>query len=271
MPNGLGLIISDDNIETVNSVFNQKNMDSTGVYRIRNVKNGKMYVGSTGKGFYVRCRKHREDLRAGRHHCDYLQKSWNKHGEQSFVFEVVEACDPQWAIAQEQVFIDYWKAANTVFGYNTNPIAGKTSYRKRSPESIERTRQSAIAAHKRISLDPVKSQNRKSHLAKINQIAVRTIAENPDIAEKVNNAKRLAFKALSLNPEWLARKNRKISESHKARNMAIYADPVKKAELSARLKAGRDRFYACPEKVAAKVEKQKATWAKKRAERARNV
>lgn len=216
MPEGLGLVISSDHVETVNSVFNHENRDKTGVYRIRNAENGKMYVGSTGKGFYVRCRKHREDLRAGRHHCDYLQKSWNKHGEQSFVFEVVEVCEPQWSIAQEQVFIDYWKAANPDFGYNTNPIAGKTTFRKRTPESIEKTRAAAIAAHARISLDPMKSKNRKDHLVRIGKIAVRTIAESPELIKKTNDAKRAALKMKSLDPDWLARKSRRMSEGQKA-------------------------------------------------------
>ena len=37
-----------------------------------------------------RWRKHKESLRANRHHNIHLQSSWNKHGSETFVFEVIE-------------------------------------------------------------------------------------------------------------------------------------------------------------------------------------
>ena len=59
------------------------------IYKIRNVVNGKFYVGSAADT-RIRFRQHRKLLRKGTHHCKHLQNSWNKHGEDVFKFEVVE-------------------------------------------------------------------------------------------------------------------------------------------------------------------------------------
>ena len=59
------------------------------IYKIRNLTNDKFYVGSTWDMF-TRKRTHLSRLRNNRHHSAYLQNAWNKHGEDAFVFEVVE-------------------------------------------------------------------------------------------------------------------------------------------------------------------------------------
>ena len=59
------------------------------IYKIINLVNDKFYVGSTTNK-KVRFREHRKQLRGNRHHCKHLQASWNKYGEEKFVFKVVE-------------------------------------------------------------------------------------------------------------------------------------------------------------------------------------
>lgn len=59
------------------------------IYKIRNVVDGKFYVGST-TDFHVRSQNHRRLLRKGKHHCKHLQGAWAKYGEEVFKFEVVE-------------------------------------------------------------------------------------------------------------------------------------------------------------------------------------
>lgn len=59
------------------------------IYKICNIVNGKFYVGSTvdsRKRFWA----HRKALRAGTHDCTYLQRAWNKYGEDCFKFEIIE-------------------------------------------------------------------------------------------------------------------------------------------------------------------------------------
>lgn len=59
------------------------------IYKIVNINNGKFYVGST-INTRERFRVHRKRLRKGNHHCHHLQAAWNKYGEKSFVFLVIE-------------------------------------------------------------------------------------------------------------------------------------------------------------------------------------
>lgn len=61
----------------------------SGIYKITNKINGKIYIGSTSK-FSVRFCQHYNSLRKGKHHNKHLQAAWNQHGESAFVFEVIE-------------------------------------------------------------------------------------------------------------------------------------------------------------------------------------
>lgn len=60
------------------------------IYRIRNLVNGKFYIGSTIRPKYIRKYEHFSALRAKLHYNKYLQNAWNKYGESNFIFELVE-------------------------------------------------------------------------------------------------------------------------------------------------------------------------------------
>lgn len=64
----------------------------SGVYKIVCIKTGKFYVGSA-KDIRHRQIQHLCHLRKGDHHCIYLQRAWNKYGEDNFEFEIHKACD----------------------------------------------------------------------------------------------------------------------------------------------------------------------------------
>lgn len=63
------------------------------VYSIRNVENGKHYVGCTAGKPQKRWREHRCLLRAGKHACGELQADWIKSTEQCFALTLLEAFD----------------------------------------------------------------------------------------------------------------------------------------------------------------------------------
>lgn len=69
-------------------------MYTVGVYRIRNKRNGKFYVGSSIE-IEKRLERHRRELERGIHHCIYLQRAWNKYGADSFIFEVIHECSSE--------------------------------------------------------------------------------------------------------------------------------------------------------------------------------
>lgn len=76
-----------------------------GIYKIINVVNNKFYVGSAVNLSRRRAR-HFSELRSGRHSNGRLQNSWNKYGEQAFVFVVVEELLPDAdVLAAENVWL----------------------------------------------------------------------------------------------------------------------------------------------------------------------
>src|ERR1700690_1310419 len=60
-----------------------------GVYKITNIANDKIYIGSS-VNIEARKRSHFSDLKSGRHPNPYLQRSYNKYGADKFKHEVVE-------------------------------------------------------------------------------------------------------------------------------------------------------------------------------------
>ena len=88
----------------------------TGIYRIRNIKNGKMYI---GQSVNIEHRKscHFSDLKKNRHRNVHLQRAYNVSPE-DFVFEVVCVCEEEELNGLEFYFIKKYKTTNDKFGYN---------------------------------------------------------------------------------------------------------------------------------------------------------
>jgi len=122
-------------------------ISKTGVYRTRNVTNTKCYIGSAaGRGFDDRWNKHIRDLNNGSHHSAKLQSAWNKYGETSFSFEILEECSIEQCIEREQYYLDtllFASAKDNRFnklGYNIYRIAGSPLGFKHSKASKEKMR-----------------------------------------------------------------------------------------------------------------------------------
>jgi len=60
-----------------------------GIYCIKNIINNKIYIGSS-INIENRFKQHLSDLRNNNHHNSHLQFSYNKHGENNFVFYVLK-------------------------------------------------------------------------------------------------------------------------------------------------------------------------------------
>lgn len=72
----------------------------SGIYKIVNKLNNKYYLGSS-KNFHVRKLKHFNELRKGKHHNIYLQRAFNKYGEENFEFIILEECENTFEREQE--------------------------------------------------------------------------------------------------------------------------------------------------------------------------
>tara|TARA_R110000822_G_scaffold8487_13_gene33342 strand:- start:1464 stop:2051 length:588 start_codon:yes stop_codon:yes gene_type:complete len=97
----------------------------TGVYQIRNLKNGHCYIGSTSLDFKERWRIHLGQLKRGEHHSIVLQRAWNKHGADSFKFEVLIYCDSEDCLMYEQITLDYYKPLYNIGLDATSPMRGR--------------------------------------------------------------------------------------------------------------------------------------------------
>lgn len=89
------------------------------IYKIENTVNGKKYIGQTRCPVEYRWRSHLHQLRHNKHHSSYLQRSWNKHGEHSFIFEVIcVTTDIDQLDGLEQELIKSFDTTNRQLGYN---------------------------------------------------------------------------------------------------------------------------------------------------------
>ena len=76
------------------------------VYKIANKENGKAYIGSTGNP-EKRWVAHRSELRRGIHPNQILQRAWQKYGEDSFEFIILERLEgSEEMVEREQALID---------------------------------------------------------------------------------------------------------------------------------------------------------------------
>lgn len=76
----------------------------SGIYYIENLINNKKYIGQSNN-IKDRWRRHISELNKNKHHNDYLQKSWNKYGENNFMFEIIEYCSIENLDDREQYWI----------------------------------------------------------------------------------------------------------------------------------------------------------------------
>ena len=90
----------------------------SGVYKITNIINNKCYVGSS-QNILRRWSEHKRELFKNKHHSIVLQRSYNKHKLNNFIFEVLEYCTTDMLLIKEQYYIDILKPK-----YNMLKFAG---------------------------------------------------------------------------------------------------------------------------------------------------
>jgi GIY-YIG catalytic domain. len=123
-----------------------------GIYAIINIINQKLYIGSS-KDLKYRKRKHFEGLRYNRHPNNYLQQSFNKYGEKSFDFKVIEYCKESKLLEREQYYINYYQSCNRNCGFNLSLKAGRIVL---TEEGREKMRQSHLG--KKQSLETIEKR-----------------------------------------------------------------------------------------------------------------
>lgn len=116
----------------------------SGIYRIRNLRNQKSYVGQAALTFGKRFKEHRSLLHHGKHPSKHLQRAWNHYGERAFVFEPIEELprgqksekEFKKALSErEQFHMDALQTTDPLFGYNISPRAGSQLGYRHSKEA----------------------------------------------------------------------------------------------------------------------------------------
>lgn len=177
---------------------------TSGVYKITCITNGKIYIGSS-LDIKKRWSGHQYDLRKNKHPNPHLQGAWNKYGEASFIFEVVELVMPWSRIDREQYWLDKLKPYDRTIGFNIGVKANSgTSGRKLSPEHIAKS----AAAHRgrkqpreAVEKTAAKNRGRKHNPEFGTAISARMkgVAKTPEARAKMSIAK----KGKKLSPEHI--------------------------------------------------------------------
>lgn len=88
-----------------------------GIYSITNIVNNKKYIGQS-VDVQHRLSNHKWALKHNKHINDHLQKSFNKYGEDCFVFDIVCECVEDRLDELERYYISYYNCMNPNYGYN---------------------------------------------------------------------------------------------------------------------------------------------------------
>src|ERR1700692_4458480 len=107
-------------------------VDFAGVYLIRNVATGRIYVGGSVR-LKRRQAAHKRHLKNGRHVNHRMQVEWVAFGAETFVFGILLRCHPKDVLFYEQLFIDGLKSYDDTRGYNILPQAGGMAGSSHSP------------------------------------------------------------------------------------------------------------------------------------------
>lgn len=110
-------------------------MKIRGIYKIKyKIKPERAYIGSS-EDIYRRWSGHRRQMFYNKHKNLKLQNHYNKYGLDDFIFEIIEECSLEDKLNREQYYIN-----NLNPWFNINPIAGNTTGRKFSEETLYKLR-----------------------------------------------------------------------------------------------------------------------------------
>jgi len=135
-----------------------------GIYAIVNKTNNKKYIGSSND-IYKRFITHKSCFKYKKEN-KYFQFSWEKYGEENFDLILVEECRQKDLLNKEKYWIEFYKACDTNFGYNVNPLPEKPPSWQGKKHSEETKKKIGEANKGRIVTQQQKEKTSKVHRGK---------------------------------------------------------------------------------------------------------
>ena len=111
-----------------------------GIYKIENVKNGKVYVGRS-KHIEKRWKQHMDMLEKNEHHSIKLQRAYNKlKDKDTLQFSVIEEVEDESKLAErEQYWTDYYDAYHS--GYGCTGVVDNPKYALKNQKRAKKKEQ----------------------------------------------------------------------------------------------------------------------------------
>ena len=165
----------------------------SGVYKITNLTNGKVYIGSTQE-FKRRSTQHLRSLEKGVHQNKHLQHAFNKDGTENFIFEVLEVVlgDKLARTTVEQTYLDqYLDDWERCYNFKKKTASKERSCYSKTPEE-SRQRQSVVS--KKMWEDPKYRALHKEAMAQTDTSRyTKEAMKNPKIREKISKGVRASI------------------------------------------------------------------------------
>jgi group I intron endonuclease len=155
----------------------------SGIYKIKNLLNNKIYIGSSLNIKY-RINSHKRDLANNRHCNKKLQNSYNKYGLLNFSFEPILYCERTNLMMYEQLCIDITNCVSD--GFNILITAGSPLGIKFGPMSQETKLKISIKAKSR----PPPSESQKLAISKTLKGYSRTVESRIKQSESSRGSKK---------------------------------------------------------------------------------
>lgn len=208
-----------------------------GVYEIVNWEDGKAstYIGSA-INTKKRWRRHRLDLRAGRHHNAHLQHAWDKYGEAAFTFNVLEEVEDDMLLVMEQEYLnDYFDRGHCYnIAITAGPAGPMSEETKRKIGEANKGKKRSEEQRRKMSEIMMGKQNALGHkLTEETKRRLNEIHRNYRTTKETRRKMREANKGRRLSEEH----KHKLSEAHKGKK---HSEETKR-KISESLK--NRRFY----------------------------
>jgi group I intron endonuclease len=229
-------------------------MKVSGIYKIENAIDGKVYVGSA-VNLAKRRRDHFAALAINKHINYHLQRAWNKYGAENFLFVELELCTRDQLITREQYYLDTLNAC--AFGYNIAPTAGSSLGRVHSEDTKKKISGKAIG---RIT-GPCSDERRKN--ISLGHIGKKQTEEH--------NRKAIEGRLRNGGYHHTAESRKKISEAQKGKVKPAGMGEKVSMALTGRPKSPEHRQHLSESKIGKPGTPHTAEWKRKMSESHKGV